>query len=121
MNEGDVILASVPQADGSTKHRPAIILREMPRFGDLLVCGVSTQLHQRVSGFDELITPNDADFSSSGLLAPSLIRLGFLAVIPHRDVSGAIGSISSGRHVRLLGRLSEYLIESVTHDGEPET
>ena len=28
MNQGDVILPSVPQADGRLKNRPAIILRE---------------------------------------------------------------------------------------------
>src|SRR5437868_13185526 len=35
----------IPQADSRVKNRPAIILREMPSYGDLLVCGVSTQLH----------------------------------------------------------------------------
>jgi mRNA interferase MazF len=48
MHEGDVILTPIPQADGQIKNRPAIILREMPLYGDLLVCGVSTQLHQYV-------------------------------------------------------------------------
>ncbi len=44
MREGDVILAPVPQANGGLKHRPAIILREMPPFRDWLVCGVSSQM-----------------------------------------------------------------------------
>ncbi len=47
MNEGDVILALIPQADGVEKNRPALILREMPPFGDMLVCGISTQIHCR--------------------------------------------------------------------------
>ena len=55
MKEGDVILTPIPQADGSVKNRPAVVLREMPRYHDLLVCGVSTQLHQRVEGFDEIV------------------------------------------------------------------
>jgi mRNA interferase MazF len=46
MTEGDVILTPVPQADGQTKNRPAVILREMPPFGDVLVCGISTQSEQ---------------------------------------------------------------------------
>ena len=41
MKQGDVILTSVPQADGKLKNRPAIILREMPAYGDLFVCGVN--------------------------------------------------------------------------------
>ena len=53
MKEGDVILTPVPQADGTIKTRPAIILREMPPYKDFLVCGVSTQLHQQVKDFDE--------------------------------------------------------------------
>jgi mRNA interferase MazF len=110
MKEGDVILARIPQAGGSFKNRPAIILREMPRFRDLLVRGVSTQLDQRVAGFDELISPADADFASSGLVAASLIRLGFLAVLPRSGVPGVIGSIAATRHRRLLQRLSDYLI-----------
>ncbi len=42
MKEGDVILTPVPQADGTIKIRPAVILREMPPYKDFLVCGVST-------------------------------------------------------------------------------
>ena len=45
MKEGDVVLAVVPQFDEQTKNRPVIVLREMPRFRDLLVCG-----HQRLLG-----------------------------------------------------------------------
>jgi len=112
MNGGDVILASIPQADGGVKHRPAVILRELPGFGDFLVCGVSTQLHQRIDGFDELITPEDADFPTSGLLVSSLIRLGFLAVIPGKEIPGIIGAVSEARQHRLLRRLSEYLVSA---------
>lgn len=111
MKESDVILTPVPQADGIIKNRPAIILREMPLFGDFLVCGVSTQLHQHVAGFDERIVPSDTDFTSSGLKSESLIRLGFLAVLPRSNVIGSIGSVSTDRHKRLLKTLSAYLIK----------
>jgi mRNA interferase MazF len=110
MKEGDVILTPIPQADGSVKNRPAVVLREMPRYHDLLVCGVSTQLHQRVEGFDEIVSPGDPDFSSSGLLSESLIRLGFLAVLPRKSIAGSIGAISQERRKRLLTRLSDYLV-----------
>ncbi len=110
MQEADVVLTPVPQANGAIKNRPAIILREMPPYKDLLVCGISTQLHQRVPGFDEIISPSDTDFVASGLRAESLIRLGFLAVLPRLNIIGSIGSISSERHHRLLKTLSDYLI-----------
>jgi mRNA interferase MazF len=112
MKEGDVILTPVPQADGKIKNRPAIILREMPPYHDLLVCGVSTQLHQQVEGFDEIILPSDNDFKLSGLLSASLIRLGFLAVLPKKSIVGSIGSISSERHQRLLKTLSNHLLKN---------
>jgi len=111
MKEGDVILTPIPQANGIIKDRPAIILREMPSYRDLLACGVSTRLHQRVDGFDEIISPGDADLVTSGLLSESLIRLGFLAVLPRKSIAGSIGSNSSERHKRLLKRLSGYLVQ----------
>jgi mRNA interferase MazF len=110
MKEGDVILTPVPQTDGKIKNRPAVILREIPPYKDFLVCGISTQLNQLVQGFDEIISPGDADFVSSGLRSESLIRLGFLAVLPRRSILGSIGSISPERYKRLLKTLSDYLI-----------
>jgi mRNA interferase MazF len=110
MREADVVLTPVPQANGAIKNRPAIILREMPPYKDLLVCGISTQLHQRVPDFDEIISPSDPDFVASGLRTESLIRLGFLAVLPRRHIIGSIGSIFSERHQRLLKTLGDYLI-----------
>ena len=111
MKQGDVILTPVPQVDGKLKSRPAVILREMPSYGDLFVCGISTQLHQYVKGFDEMISPDDEDFKASGLLSKSLIRLGFLAVLPRSRILGSIGAISSRRHKHLLKTLSEYLLK----------
>jgi mRNA interferase MazF len=109
MKEGDVVLAALPQADQQAKTRPVVILRQMPFPGDFLVCGVSTQLRQQVAAFDELISPGDPDFKSSGLLTQSLIRLGFLVIVPRREMAGAIGSVSPERHRRLLHALSDYL------------
>ena len=109
MNEGDVVLTPFVQADGRTKNRPAIVLRIMPPFDDLLVCGVSRQLRHRVPDFDEIIDRADADFASSGLLDTSLIRLGFLALLPASEFLGEIGSISTERHHRLLRRLADFL------------
>jgi mRNA interferase MazF len=114
MQEGDIILARVPQADGQIKNRPAVLLRAMPPYRDLLVCGVSTQLHQYVQDFDELIMIADDDFVVSGLLADSVIRLGFLAVLPRKSIIGAIGKISRERHSRLLQRLSHHLVADIS-------
>jgi mRNA interferase MazF len=111
VKEGDLVLTPLPQADGRVKNRPCIALRQMPGFGDWLVCGVSTQVHQEVPGFDDPILANAADFGTSGLKAPSLIRLGFLAVLPEDRLLGAIGALPRDRHRRLLQRLSVYLMQ----------
>jgi mRNA interferase MazF len=110
MKEGSIVLTPIPQADGQVKNRPALFLRELPPFKDALVCGISTQLHHEVSGFDEVITAQDDDFANSGLVTNSLIRLGFLAVVPRRKLIGSIGSVSASRHQRLLKNLSDYLV-----------
>ena len=110
MKESDVILAPLFQADEELKYKPAILLREMPvPYRDLLVCGVSTRLDQYIHGFDDIISPTDADFVLSGLRSESLIRLSFLVVIPRRLVRGMIGSISEERYNRLMQRLVDYL------------
>ncbi len=110
MRESDVILVPLSQADEELKYRPAIVLREMPMpYRDLFVCGVSTNLNQYVQGFDDIISPVDADFTRSGLHSESLIRLSFLGVVPRRLVRGILGSISDERHKRLLQKLIDYL------------
>ena len=109
MNEADVVLTHLPQSDGLLKYRPAVVLRRMPPFGDVLVCGVSTQLQQVAADFDEIIEPGHEDFVGSGLRAASLIRLGFLTVRPAVKFTEGIGFISAQRHRRLLDRLSRHL------------
>ena len=109
MKEGDVLLTALPQADGTLKDRPVLFLCRMPPFDDFLVCGVSTQLQQAASELDEPIIPTEPDYRTSGLRSASLIRLGFLAVLPRSKFKGRIGSISTARRLRLLTRLSDFL------------
>ncbi len=113
MKPGDMILTPVPQADGKLKKRPAIILKEMPGYGDFLVCGVSTQLQHYIYDFDNIISPEDEDFKLSGLTMKSLIRLGFLAIIPKSNILGTIGSISNERYNGLLKTLCNYLSKNI--------
>ena len=85
MKEGDIIIAVFPQSDGSLKCRPALILREMPPFRDFSICGISTQLRQKVENFDEVILSGDDDFQRSNLDSESIIRLGFLLFAAQSD------------------------------------
>jgi hypothetical protein len=88
MRPGDVLLANLPQADGRTKDRPVLCLRSVPPFGDLLVCGITTQLSNRVEDLDEIVAVKDVDFRTTGLKATSLVRVAFLAVASCMLVSG---------------------------------
>jgi mRNA interferase MazF len=74
MREGSIILTAIAQADGGLKNRPALVLRQMPKYGDLLVCGISTQIRQYIPNFDEIIRSEDADFGASGLIQEYLVR-----------------------------------------------
>ena len=109
MKDGDVLLTSLPQADGTLKDRPVLLLCRVPPFDDFLVCGISLQLQQAAPDLDEEIAPSDSDYRTSGLKSASLIRLGFLAVLPRSRFKGRIGSISKSRRLRLLNRLSDFL------------
>ena len=114
MTEGDVALASLPQADGRQKLRPVLLLKQMPPFQDWLVCGISSQLRQAVVGFDEVVYDSDQDFADSGLKVTSVVRLGFLATIPESDLAGRLGRVSFSRYERLTKSLSKKLFPDLS-------
>lgn len=109
MIPGSLVIAALPQADGFRKNRPALLLVRLPPFGDSLLCGVSTQPRLIVPDLDEVIAPGAEDFSASGLACASLVRLGYLAVVPLSEVKGTIGRISAAPYRRLMDRLTTYL------------
>ena len=109
MKEGEIILANLPQSNGNLKLRPVLLLKQLPGYNDFLVCGISTQLHQFINGFDELIDESNNHFIQTGLQQSSIIRLGFLAVIPGNKITGSIGLINLSLHKNLLERLAKHL------------
>ncbi len=94
MTPGDVVLIPLVQfAGGPPKLRPALVLSALPGpYQSLLVCGISTQLHQQQPDWDELIQPGDADFPSSGLRRGSIVRLSYLHSTDPNEVSGVIAA-----------------------------
>lgn len=109
MRPGDVLLTNLPQADGLAKDRPVLCLCSVPPFQDFLVCGITTQLTNRVEDLDDIIASNDEDFRTTGLKAASLIRTAFLALLPQSRFKGRIGFVSRERHRRLLTSLAKFL------------
>jgi mRNA interferase MazF len=109
MKPGDIVLARLQQSDGALKLRPVMLLKQMPGYGDWLITGISTQLHQEIKGFDIVLSGTHPDFAGSKLKAPSLVRLSFLTVLPSSDIKGAIGKVSEATLRILLNNLVNHL------------
>jgi mRNA interferase MazF len=92
---GQVVLFRFPRTDlVEGKLRPALLISEAPGpYDDWLICMISSQLHQQIEGFDELIEEGDSDFQQSGLKKTSVMR------------------ISPDRMQRIRRRLAEWIRE----------
>jgi mRNA interferase MazF len=113
MQAGQIVLFRFPHTDlGEGKMRPTLLVAKVPgRFDDWLACALSTQLHQQVEGFDEVIREGDADYVQSGLKSESLVRVGRLGVLNGAIFEGAVGEISAERLKRIKARLVKWLGE----------
>lgn len=107
---GQIVLTPFPYTDLSgAKLRPVLMLRRASRFDDWLVCMVSSRIEQAEAGFDEILLPTEADFSASGLKAPSVLRLSRLAVLDGSLLIGSIGAIDGARLERSRQRLARWI------------
>jgi len=90
---GQIVVFRFPQTDlEEGKLRPALLLGRLPGgYDDWLICMVSSQTHQYIAGFDEIVQEEDFDFGNSGLKVASVIRVGRLAVVSGEILLGAIG------------------------------
>lgn len=102
MEEGTIIRIALPQADGKDKVRPALLLKLIPPFSDLLICGLSTKLHNEIAGLDIRMDQNHPDFETTGLKYPSLIRSAYLFTLSQRRNEGAIGFVSKATFRQVL-------------------
>jgi mRNA interferase MazF len=111
MKPGEIVLLKLPQPDLSPgKLRPVLVLSELPGpFGDVLVCGISSQIHQEIPQWDERLTPADVDFSTCGLKVASVIRLSWLVAVNPSASVGTLGFIAQERLTRLRQRLAAHL------------
>ena len=80
----------------------------MPPFGDWLVCGITSKLQNKIDNFDILLSEDDEDFKDTGLIKSSLIRTGFLAVIPENIIEGTIGRIKTQKYNQLIDNLIKH-------------
>ena len=111
MNPGDVVLIPLPQlGGGSSKLRPALVVVLLPGpYQNVLLCGISTQLHLLLPNWDDLIQTTDSDFAASGLHQESVIRLSYLYAADASEITGVIGSVDPIRLARVRTRLADHL------------
>lgn len=111
---GQIVLFPFPQVDlASGKTRPALLLGNLPGpYGDWLICMISSQMHQYIKDFDEIMDANEPDFVNSGLKVSSIIRVGRLAVVEESILLGAVGEIDPERLKRIKKSLSDWLNKS---------
>lgn len=89
----DVVLVSFPFADLSgQKLRPALIVGRVTG-DDLILAFITTRVGGGDSQVEHLLDPADPEFSSTGLMAPSLVRLNKLATLHRRLVQRRLGRI----------------------------
>ena len=110
MKPGNIVLVDLLQSDGNYKLRPALVLKKLPKYNDFLICGISTQVHQYIKDYDEILYQQDNYFSLTGLQKTSLVRLFFLAVASEKRIAGSIGKIQETLHKDLLQRLSMFIV-----------
>ena len=110
---GQVVVFHFPQTDlEEGKLRPALLLGKLPgEYDDWLICMISSQTRQWVSGFDEIVYESDEDFGDSGLKVTSVIRVGRVAVVSGDILLGAIGQVSTDRLSRIKKHLADWLSE----------
>jgi mRNA interferase MazF len=111
ITEAQIVLFRFPQTDQTEgKLRPALVVRRLPgQYNDWIICMISSQLHQEIPDFDEVITPSDSDFQLSGLKLASVIRLSRLAVVNSDVLLGKLGQIDAQRLSRIKQRLANWI------------
>ena len=114
IEEGQIVLFRFPQTDlKEGKLRPALVIRKTPgEYDDWLICMISSRLHQKHTELDEVIGPEDKDFTDSGLKTISVIRCSRLAVIEQSILLGKLGNISPERLQKIKDKISKWIREA---------
>ncbi len=104
-----IVRVAFQQADGKVKLRPAVVLKKLAPYEDLLVCAISSITHLFIPDLDLVIDKDHAEFGSMGLGFPALIRSSFLTTVSISAIQDPIGSISADTLEQLLSNLAKYL------------
>lgn len=108
---GDIALFPFPLTTLTVgKLRPALLIKALPQsYDDWLVCMISAQLQQHITGLDDIVDIAAADFAQTGLTKTSVIRVSRLAVVSQSIFLGKIGSVSPQRLSHITTSLAQWL------------
>lgn len=111
MKPGDIILIQFPQTNlQAGKLRPALIVATAPgNHPDHLLALITSQVHQAIAKFDEVIDPSDPDYRASGLKVQSVVRLARLTTVEESVITARLGTISPTRLATIRQRLANWL------------
>lgn len=111
---GQIVLFRFPQTNLTLgKLRPALLIKPLSNnsYDDWLACMISTKTGQEIAGLDEIISPQDIDFSQTGLKSESVFRVSRLAVVSEQILLGKIGEISEARLTRIRQNLANWILQ----------
>ncbi len=108
---GDIVLIRMIRASTSTlKLRPALILKALPGpYQQWLACGISSNLDNQSSDWDERVSHGSPDFAATGLHRESLIRLSYLQGVSEVLIQGVVGEVDPAVVRRLCDRLATHI------------
>ena len=108
---GQIVLFRFPQTDlilGTL--RPSLLIAPiLNAYDDWLVCMISSQIHQAIPNFDEIILKTDTDFAQTRLKSESVIRRSRLAVVSETIFVGKLGEISPARLKKVKDNLADWI------------
>ncbi len=108
---GQIVVIKFPQTDyQGSKLRPALLIAPLPgKYGDWLVCMISTQIDQAIINFDEIVYEDSIDFILSGLKKASVIRISRLSIVTEDILFGTTGEIANERLHCIKQKLAEWI------------
>ncbi len=108
---GQIVLFRFPRTDLVLGNlRPSLLLAPIPSsYDDWLVCMISSQMHQAIPNFDEIILKTDTDFAQTRLKSESVLRLSRLAVVSETIFVGKLGEISQTRLKKVKENLADWI------------
>lgn len=109
LTKGDVVLVPFPFTNLSqTKLRPAVILWVDPQGRDITLCFVSSKNINQTTNDEILITPNDPEFSQTGLKVASKIKVARLVTLERQFIQRRLGKLGKQQ----LNLLNQTLIRT---------